>query len=49
MNERERAETEIINFAASQWTMIIVDDLELSRSDRDQLIILAASYGPPKQ
>lgn len=43
MSEREHDET--INFAASQWTTIIVNDLP----EADELILLAASYGPPKQ
>jgi hypothetical protein len=40
MNEREH--NDAINFAASQWTMIIVDDLP----EATELILLAASYGP---
>lgn len=39
-------EREIINFAAACWTAELIAQTDKSKSEQDQLIILAASYGP---
>jgi hypothetical protein len=40
------AATEITNFAAAQWTAILIDDTDKPRTERDELILLSATYGP---
>lgn len=40
------ARTEITNVAAAQWTSIMIDELDLPSTECDQMILLAATYGP---
>lgn len=40
------AQTEIINFAASAWSLELIDEVPMADTDRDEIIRNRAAYGP---
>jgi hypothetical protein len=45
----EREHDELINFAADQWALILIDETDKNDHERGECARLHASYGPPKQ
>lgn len=46
MSPNEHDET--VRFASAQWAVIVIDTVSGCECEADELIILAASYGPAR-